>query len=131
MKKESRYVIIKVLLYLKISYGGDYMLYDGKEYVNNNGKWYYKNIAVPLYLQQKLNKEYNKAIEKEDLNEEELVKIADNYKKSKSITLAIKFYERAIAKSKNIDNIKYILPKITSCYRENNLPQKAIKLFFE
>lgn len=107
------------------------MLYDGKEYVNHKGKWYYKNIEVPLYLQQKLNKEYNKTIKKEDLNEEQLIKLADGYKKSKSNVMAIKTYEEAIAKSKNIDNIKYILPRITSCYRANNLPQKSIDLFLK
>ena len=107
--------------------------YKGKIYYKSNGKWYDRisNIEECYAKQGELNNFYNSQINLENKLYSELIDLADDYKKSNSFTMAIKLYNKALEKSKNIENIKYILPRITSCYRKKGEPEKAIRLYSE
>jgi tetratricopeptide (TPR) repeat protein len=60
----------------------------------------------------------------------ELVAEGDKLKESSSYASAISFYEKALEDCDEVTH-KYILPRITSCYRKNNMPRKVIDLFTE
>lgn len=106
------------------------MEYDGEIYINRNGKWHNKSYCeVPVSLQLKLNSVYNNSINKKIMTYTQLIKLGDKYKNSGSYTLAIEAYEKALSKKINNDNIRYILPRITSCYRKSNQARKAVELY--
>ena len=104
--------------------------YDGKTYYRRNGKWYDSSYCEVLtHLQDKLNKLYNNSINYDTMDYYEIIKIADGFKKTNSFTMAITTYEIALEKTNKKYEIKYILPRITSCYRMNHQPNKAIELY--
>ena len=59
---------------------------------------------------------------------EDLVAEGDKLKESFTYDCAIAFYEKAINLCDE-ETLKYILPRITSCYRAERRPKKAIELF--
>lgn len=105
--------------------------YEGKTYYKRNGRWYDKqtNCETTYNIQSKLNRIYNEKINYSNLDYHEIIKIADGYNISKSYLMAIKAYEIAIKKTVEVKEIRYILPRITSCYRKNNQSNQAIKLY--
>lgn len=104
--------------------------YKNRIYHKRNGMWYDERYCeVPTGLQSELNSAYNKSINYENLNYSTIIKIADDYKRSGSFIMAIRTYEKAIEKTEKVDEIKYILPRITSCYRKNNQAHKAVELY--
>lgn len=108
----------------------DEIEYDGKMYYKRNGKWYDENYCeTPIALQNKLNSTYNESINYNNMNYLRIIEIADGFKKSNSFIMAIKTYEKAMEKTNKVEHIKYILPRITSCYRKNNQASKAIELY--
>ena len=106
------------------------IVYENKVYYKRNGKWYDNSYCeVPTGIQNKLNSVYNQSINYDILNYSTIIEIADGFKKSNSFIMAINTYEKAIEKTEKVDDIKYILPRITSCYRRNNQEYKAIELY--
>lgn len=107
--------------------------YEGRVYFKRNGKWYDKQnyIEASINLQNRLNSFYNNNINFENMDYFDIIKIADGYKKSESFILAIKAYKKAMEKTKEIKEIKYILPRIVSCYRKNNQSRDAIEEYID
>lgn len=106
----------------------DVLVFEGKTYTRRSEKWAdSRNTIVPEGLQRDLNREYAKQLKPIDLSIEECVAHGDRFKNSGSIGLALKFYEEA-AKRADCNTMAYILPRMTSCYRKNGLPQKAIDI---
>lgn len=101
--------------------------YQGKLYTRNNSMWVDKDhMVVPAYLQHILNA---LAFEEDgSLTYEEAKAEGDKYKVSESYKLAIKYYEEALKKADSFNQVSVVLPRITSCYRKINLPQKVIEL---
>ena len=104
--------------------------YEGKIYYRRKGIWYDSTYCEVLtHLQEKLNEAYNETMNYEEMNYYSIIKIADDFKKSNSFSMAIKTYEKALDKTNKVENIKYILQRITSCYRKNKQAHKAIELY--
>jgi len=107
------------------------MIFEGKKYIRRGEKWTDSSyIVVPETVQRKLYDAYSESIDISGLHYNSLIEEADRFKESSSYDLAIKYYEEAIRKGSQSD-IRYILPRITSCYRLSKQPQKAIALFSE
>ena len=105
--------------------------YKGKMYSRYTNKWVDKNnMVVHLSLQHELNTIYANSLDLSGMSSQELVTEGDKYKEDESYLLAIRFYEQALEICDN-KTFKYILPRISSCYRKSNNPQKAIDLFAE
>ena len=92
-------------------------------------QWILDVISWILFWRAQLNYETNEQINYDIMNYREIIHLADGYKKSQSFTMAIKAYEKAIEKTGEVKEIKYILPRITSCYRKDNRPDDAIALY--
>ena len=103
--------------------------YEGKIYENINGRWYHNNMEVNSSLQNTLNSIYSKSIDIEKMTYNELLEYADGFKKTESYYIAIVYYEKALEKYDYLDNIRSILPRITSCFRLINKPEKAIEIY--
>ena len=107
------------------------IVFEGKKYIRRDEQWTDSSyIIVPETLQRKLNDAYAEGIDVSGLFYNTLIEEADRFKESSSYRLAIQYYEEAIKKASQND-IRYILPRITSCYRRSKQPQKAIALFSE
>ena len=103
--------------------------YNGKMYFRYTNKWVDgNNMVVHLSLQHELNGLYANSLDLSGMSPQELVNEGDKYKKDESYLLAIRFYEEALD-SCDKKTFKYILPRISSCYRKAHSPQKAIDLF--
>ena len=106
----------------------DVLQYEGKEYTRRNKNWVDKDhFVVCTSLQDKLNKLYFETLDISDLTLAELIKTGDQFKASDSTQLAVKCFEAAIKKAGQKE-AKYILPRLTSCYRKLNQPQKVVFL---
>lgn len=100
--------------------------YNGEQYTRRNGKWVDSRCMVVCDItQNELNKLFAEKLDPKTLTVDQCIAEGDNYKNSASIWLALKFYEEAILRSDR-RTLSYILPRITSCYRKNGCPQKAI-----
>lgn len=99
---------------------------EGKTYTRRNEKWVdSRGYVVCESLQKDLNREYARTVDPNDLSLKDCVAEGDKFKNSSSIGLALRFYENAIDRADAV-TMAYILPRITSCYRKNGQPQKAI-----
>ena len=106
----------------------DRLEYEGKTYLRSGRLWTdMQHMAVNETLQQALNYAYLETIDLTRLTLEELIAQGDKCKESGSNGLAIRFYEAA-AKEADERTLSSILPRFTSCYRKQGLPQKAIDL---
>ena len=109
----------------------DTLEYNGEVYTRRNAKWVdSRNLAVCENLQKFLNHLYLEKLDYSKYTVDELVAEGDKFKESTSYTSAIKFYEKALEDCDEV-TYKYILPRITSCYRKNHMPRKVIDLFAE
>lgn len=109
------------------------IVYEGKRYVrySEDGKWTDSSyMVVPQTLQITLNQMYMQSKDFSDYEAEDLVKEGDRFKNSETYASAVLMYEKAIEICDE-NTVKYILPRITSCYRALHMPQKAITLFAE
>ena len=107
----------------------DELKYENKIYTRRSGKWTDSSYAiVPVAMQKILNREFAKNLDISDMSVEQLVAEGDNFKKSTSYTLAIKYYEEVLLRCDEKE-LAYILPRLSSCYRKKNTPEKAIEIF--
>lgn len=104
------------------------VIYNGKKYTRVNGKWADKNYMLVPNLQKTLDNILVQGKDISGLSVEELIAEADKYKEAGSVHLAIKYYETAL-ETQTVDVHKFVLPKLTSCYRAQGQAEKAIKLF--
>ncbi len=105
--------------------------YNGKTYYRRGEKWEDEmHIIVHETLQRELNDAYSESQDLSNLSYSELVKEADKFKESSSHYLAIRYYEEAVRKG-GLSDIKYVFPRITSCYRKKGQAKKAVNLFSE
>ena len=103
--------------------------YKGDLYRRYGSKWVdYRNFVVHSALQDELNHVYVNNVDLESLTLPELIYEGDKYKESSSYSIAIRFYREALVYA-DADEVRYILPRITSCYRKTNYPDLAIHLF--
>ena len=103
--------------------------YNGKTYYRNNSKWVDKDcFVVPVYLQNILNTLTYNENNAYDMSYEEAKREGDKCKKSETYPLAVKYYECALKKADSFKRVSVVLPRITSCYRKINQPQKVIEL---
>lgn len=106
----------------------DTLVFDGKTYTRQSDKWVdSRHTIVHEGLQKDLNREYAKQLEPATLSVKECIAHGDRFKNSSSTGLALKFYEEASMRADRI-TMAYILPRMTSCYRQNGMPQKAIDI---
>lgn len=109
----------------------DKIEYNGEIYTRRTSKWFdSRNLVVYDTLQNILNQMYLQTCDLSKYNVEELVREGDKFKESTSYISAIKFYEKALEDCDE-ETHRYILPRITSCYRKCNMPRKVIELFSE
>ena len=109
----------------------DTLEYNGEVYTRRNAKWFdSRHLVVYENLQQTLNRLYLENLDYSGYTVDKLVEEGDKFKESTSYTSAIKFYEKALEDCDEV-TYKYILPRITSCYRKNHMPRKVIDLFTE
>ena len=102
--------------------------FEGKTYVRQGGKWIdSRYMVVHEGLQRDLNKEFAKQIDPQKLSLEDCIAQGDSFKNSGSSALALKFYEQAEKKADR-QTMLYILPRMTSCYRQTGQAEKAIAI---
>ena len=105
------------------------IVYNGKTYTRNNSKWVDRDcMVVHETLQRELNRIYLKTLDFSSYGIKELLDEGDKFKASFTYDAAIVFYEKAVELCDE-ETLKYILPRITSCYRHEKKPRKAIELF--
>lgn len=105
--------------------------YNGEIYTRRNSKWVDgSNLAVCESLQRTLNRLYLEQLDYSQYTVDELVAEGDKFKESSSYQSAISFYEKALESCDEV-TYKYVLPRITSCYRKSNMPQRVVDLFTE
>lgn len=128
-KSKKEKTLNRIELYIKKYGKNNVILYNNIVYYRHKGHWIdERGIIVCELIQQKLNNEYIKNINLDSLSIREVISAGDDLKKSSSLLLAIKFYEYAAFRC-NKKTLAYILPRITSCYRQCNMSRKAISLF--
>ena len=107
----------------------DELKYENRTYIRYNGKWVDSSgIAAPIKTQNILNQEFEKQLDLSKLSVDQLESEADKLKDADKHYRAIKYYEE-IASKCDINKLRYLLPKLSSCYRKCNMPQKSIELF--
>ncbi len=106
----------------------DKIEYQGETYTRNKTKWLdSRHLTVHDSLQKTLNELYTASLDPCAMDMNELLEHADKFKASSSFGLAIRFYEYA-AEEADFKTLSYILPKLTSCYRHQGFPEKAIEI---
>ena len=104
---------------------------DGEEYIYGNGRWLTSNYtSAPVGLLNKLNKLLTSKEDLETKSFAELMEIADGAKKANNNSLASKALNVAL-KDANAKQINSLLPRLTSLYRMNGQPEKAIDVSCE
>lgn len=99
---------------------------NGEEYIFKNGKWLTSSyITPPLAVVSKLNKMIQGSGNIEKMNMDELMEIIDNSRERDNYHLAAQALERAMEVAKD-DEIRTILPRLTSNLRKQGKSQEAI-----
>lgn len=102
------------------------LTYEGETYRRSNGHWINSQyIMVHEGLQRELDKAFAKSLDVTKLSTKECINEGDKFKQNGSAFLALKFYEQA-ALSVNSSAMTYLLPRMTSCYRQIGQAQQAI-----
>lgn len=103
--------------------------YQNKRYRRVGAKWVDASyMVVHESLQQILNDLYIETVDFSAYSIEALIEEGDKFKESGSHRAAIAFYEKAVYEC-DIETIRYVLPRITACYRRAHMAEKAIDLF--
>ncbi len=106
----------------------DRVIFEGKEYRRYTEKWVdTNNMTVSEILQDRLNAAFFQTQNLQEMTYDELVEYGNKYKNSGSIGIAIRLFEFASTRA-DAGNIAGLLPRLTSCYRSQGQPQKAIDL---
>lgn len=106
----------------------DTLVYKGKTYTRQREKWAEPSGMIACEsIQADLNKEYAKQLDPARLSPDDCIAHGDKFKRSGSMGLALKFYEQA-EKQADRETMAFLLPRLTSCYRETDQPQKAIDI---
>ena len=105
--------------------------YKGKEYIRYKGQWMGTDyVIVHDTLQRELNKHFSSTIDLDTLTIGQLLVEGDHFKESGSISIALEYYQKALAKCGKRDRYRAeIYPRITSCWRSQGFPEKAVDLF--
>lgn len=104
------------------------LIFEGETYRRSNGRWVNsRQIVVHEGLQRDLNKALAKELDATKLSMEECIIEDDKFKQSGSAIMALKFYEQASLNA-NCSTMAYLLPRMTSCYRQTGQAQKAIDI---
>lgn len=102
--------------------------YEGEKYINRNGKWLdSRYLAVPKAIESILNQRLIKDVDFESKTMEELIEIIDGSRAADNIYLASQALEAAIRKA-SVNEIRMLLPRLTSNYRKMGRPQTAIDI---
>ena len=104
------------------------VIYNGETYTRMNSKWVDKNYMVVTHLQGVLDRLLSSQKSTDDLSVEELIAEADKFKEAGSFSCAIDYYEKAL-NTRTVEVHRFVLPKLTSCYRARGQAAKAIELF--
>lgn len=101
---------------------------DGEKYYYNKGQWLSSNFTLaPLSVVSKLNKLVIEKMDFESKSVKELHEIIDKARLSENYQLAAQALESAIRKV-TVNEIRFLLPKLTSNYRKLGRSQTAIDL---
>ena len=102
---------------------------DGQKFYYDKGRWLTSRFMIaPTELTSRLNM---LLIEKEDLSSksmDELLKILDGAKHGNNTQYAVKVAEKALEKAEEVTEIRRLLPRLTSLYRQVGNPKKAIDI---
>lgn len=102
--------------------------FEGKRYTRRNSKWLDDNNKIVCkMMQDRLNKIHSESLDFSEMSVQSAIQNGDKYKQSSTYGLAIKCYEYALPKA-NWNNTAYILPRLSSCYRKQKMPWKAVGL---
>ena len=107
------------------------MRYKGKEY------YYYKNdwvgtdfVIVHDTLRRELEKQFSSGRNLDDMTIDQLLQEGDRLKKNGSYPRAVGCFEKALSKCGERDGRPAeIYPRLTSCWRAQGFPEKAVDLF--
>ena len=102
---------------------------DGKRYYYDKGRWFTSSYMIaPVELTSRLNM---LLMEKDDISKKsmnELMKILDGANHGGNTQYAIKVAEKALDIAEEVSEIRGVLPRLTSLYRQVGKPQKAIDI---
>lgn len=106
----------------------DKYLLDDEVYYYKNGRWVDSdNMSVPTSLVSRLNRLLTNSENLSEKSVVELIELFDKAKKADNTQLALKAVEAAIEKA-DVAEIKSLLPRATSIYRNLGKSQKAIDM---
>ena len=101
---------------------------DGEIYYYKDGKWVDGSfLAVPTVIMRKLNKLIVNSDEYKMKTAKELIEIINNAKGTDNLQLAGQALEDALDKA-NINQIRMILPRLSSWFRKQGESRKAIQV---
>lgn len=104
------------------------LIYEGETYRRSNGHWINSQyIMVHEGLQRDLDKAFVKSLDVTKLSTKECINEGDKFKQNGSAFIALKFYEQALLTA-NCTTMAYLLPRMTSCYRQMGQAQKVIDI---
>lgn len=106
----------------------DMMEHNGEMYKRQGKLWSdMDGLVVCEILQGELNAKYVQKMDLSKLSIREVIQQGDKFKNSGSLVYALRFYEYT-AENGNNRELASILPRMTSCYRKQGRPQKAIDI---
>lgn len=99
---------------------------DGEEYIFKNGKWLTSSYMIPpLEVVSKLNKLVQNSGSIDKMGMDELIQLIDKAREGENYQLAARALDRALSIAAE-DELKIILPRLTSNYRKQGRIQEAI-----
>lgn len=107
----------------------DEVIYNGKKYTRVNGKWVDSSYMTVQHLQKALDALFEEQRSLDDFTIEELLAEGDRFKSAENYHLAIKYYLAGLEATQEVNTYRYILPRLTSCYRGQGQAKRAIELY--
>lgn len=102
--------------------------FEGEKYIFTGKKWLDNHyIEVPISILTKLNRLLIEEIDFDNMTTEELYEYAIKLKDGENDTFAMALFEKLLNRE-DVEITRKILARMTSCYRHNNFPEKAIEL---
>ncbi len=103
-------------------------IYEGVKYIRYDDCWCDEHyMTAPLCVQSVLDRQYADSLDLKEYDSEELLKLADEFKKNQSYHLAIRYYYEVIRRV-DIGDCSYIYPRLSACYRKVGRAREAIEL---
>ncbi len=104
----------------------DKLVYEGVTYTRNGNFWAEQGgLVVCDIMQDKLNQAFFETIDLSKMRAFDVLKLGDQYKRGRMLGLAIQCYAHALSRATK-EEVSYILPRLTSCYRIQGRPQLVI-----